>query len=318
MIAVIFVSFGLCLACGFAIAYFINKLLRKTVWYENIFAFTHQFKRKVSNETYEVVNVGSNPARFAFFYEDVLGENWSTGTQGLDMDLEVLKHYSYQLKPGAHVFLPIVPFSSVSGYLTNSMKQYSAKFASVLDVATVTKYKRIERGYKYLKYPILSGWRTFKFLFRDAEPDKRLQATEQCLQLPELEADANWWLNMWKEEFSIPSWETSLPEHLHEGREKSINMLCHLIDYIINQGFKPVLISTPMSAPLSALFTQQIKDTYIYSFIEEAQIRYDIPYLNYIDTKEFQDNSLYFNALFMNLRGRKLFTRRVLKDLKLI
>ena len=52
---------------------YLNWLLKKTNWWKNQFVFTHQF---ISNQGYrknltrniEIVNVGSNPARFAFDY----------------------------------------------------------------------------------------------------------------------------------------------------------------------------------------------------------------------------------------------------------
>lgn len=45
---------------------------------------------------YSIVNLGSNPARFAFFYENVNGANLSTGTQDLYMDLCILKQYKIE------------------------------------------------------------------------------------------------------------------------------------------------------------------------------------------------------------------------------
>jgi hypothetical protein len=90
------------LACNILIILFgylfiiLNKAVKRTNWYKNIFIFTTQF---VSNagyrddlqRNYDIINLGSNPARFAFFYESVLGQNWSTGTQGLVEDLKILK-----------------------------------------------------------------------------------------------------------------------------------------------------------------------------------------------------------------------------------
>ncbi len=69
----------------------LNKLIRHTNWWNNQFVGIRQF---VSNagyrdniiRNYYIVNLGSNPARFAFFYEGIKGQSWATGSQGHDMD----------------------------------------------------------------------------------------------------------------------------------------------------------------------------------------------------------------------------------------
>ena len=103
----------LCIDCLFSV---FKLAIEKTNWWKNQFVFTHQF---ISNQGYrknltrniEIVNVGSNPARFAFDYDKlILGANWSTGNQGLDMDYQLLRFYHSFMKEGATVLIPIVPF----------------------------------------------------------------------------------------------------------------------------------------------------------------------------------------------------------------
>ena len=299
-----------------------NKAVKKTNWWKNKFAFTHQFVsnagyRKNLIRNYEVANVGSNPARFAFFYEDVLGQNWSSGTQGLDMDLEVLRFNHSYLKKGAPVILPIVAFSSVSGFLTKVSRPYMAKFVSILDGLQINYNDKLREGRKYLKYPLLYDWKAVRHLFFDTELDRRLDINEQPMQLIEMEQDAQEWMKIWKDEFRISDVSAPLPDHLKEGREKSVKMMIDMVNFLKERGYKPVIVSPPMSASLMKHFTKDVRDTYIYSFVDEIKKRVDVPYMDYMDS-EFQNNKYYFNALFMNLRGRKMFTKRVLTDLSLI
>ncbi len=306
----------------YLVYYFLNKLITFTNWWHNQFVYTQQFisnagYRKDLTRNYEVVNVGSNPARFSFFYEDILGENWSTGTQGLDMDLEILRYFHSYLKKGAYVLLPIVPFSSVSGYLTKPSIPYIAKFTKILDSLQVNNNVKLRTAKEYLTNPLKYKWKAIKYLVKDVPKDNRLDIVEQSMQLSEMKQDALRWMKIWKDEFKIETLESSLPEHLQNGRIVSIEMMNHMISFLLERGYKPVLVSPPMSKSLAELFTPQIKETYIDSFVRDIMKVYDIPYLDYIDNEEFQNNSLYFNALFMNLRGRKLFTKRVLADLGL-
>lgn len=290
----------------------LNKLLKRTNWWHNIFVFTHQFDKE---EKYDVVNVGSNPARFAFFYEDVMGQNWSTGTQGLDMDLLILKEYQNNLNKGAVVLLPIVAFSSVSGYLgTPKPLKYLSKFAKIVEMSDFDKKYNMKNVKKFMKYPLVYNAKAIKYLISDTAADTRLEITDSEMQLGEMKRDAKHWIEIWKKEFDIEDLNGELPQHLYEGRRKSVEMMSEMVSYLKEKGLKPIIITPPMSESLMEYFTTEVRETYIYSYIRSVQSIIDVPYLDYMDS-EFKRNNYFFNALFLNLRGRKLFSQRVLKDL---
>jgi hypothetical protein len=300
----------------------VNKLSKLTNWYKNNFIYTQQFvsntaQRKDTQRNYEIVNVGSNPARFAFFYEDVLGQNWSTGTQGLDKDLEILKYFHTCVKKNGIIIIPIVAFSSVSGYLQS--KKYSlpyvAKFAAILDRHQVSTMPRGKAAYLWMKFPLCFHWKAWAALIKDVQPDNRLSISEQMMQSLELNMDALKWMDGWKKEFNIKDFNAPLTPELQEGRKISIKDLQNMMDFCLERSLKPVLILPPMSKHLSCLFTDKIRETYIYSFIREANVK-NIPFLDYMDDERFSNPNLYFNSFFLNLKGRKIFTKQVLKDLK--
>ncbi|MDR1180532.1 MAG: hypothetical protein LBL13_00930 [Bacteroidales bacterium] len=302
----------------------VNKLSKMTNWYRNQFIYTKQFVsnagyRKDTQRNYEIVNLGSNPARFAFFYEDVLGQNWSTGTQGLDKDLEILKYFHSYVKKDGVVLLPIVAFSSLSGYLQfhKSSLPYLAKFTSILDRHQIVTMPRGRAACIWMKFPLCRHWKAWGALIKDVQPDNRLNMSEQMMQPLELNMDALQWMDGWKKEFNIKNFNAPLTLELQEGRKISVKNLQNMIDFCIERGLKPVLILPPMSKYLSRLFTDKIRETYIYSFIREANVR-NIPFLDYLDDERFSDPSLYFNSFFLNLRGRKIFTKQVLKDLNIL
>lgn len=297
----------------------LNKLLKTTNWWKNIFVFTKQFELgDKKTGMLKICNVGSNPARFAFHYDDIAGENWSTGTQGLNYDLEILRSNHNQLCKEAIVLLPIVPFSSVSGYLNNFKKPntYLAKYTKAISpdiIQTLPQFKSVKL---FLKYP-LCDIRTLRYIVRDVKADTRLLITENSLPYVQMDFDAHGWITCWKEEFNISSLEDPLPDGLKNGRLISIEMMNNLVAFAKEYGYRPILVSPPMSVALTNLFSDTAKDTYIYSFVREIQSKYDIDYLDYLGDEEFSKHEYYFNALFMNLRGRKLFTKRVLQDLGL-
>ena len=312
---------GIVFLCIFLI---LNKAVKRTNWWRNNFVFTRQF---VSNKGYrnnlirnlKICNVGSNPARFAFHYENIMGENWSTGTQGLDMDLEILKFNHSYLCKGACVLLSIVPFSSVSGYLDNrgKTKKSLAKFSEALDSLQMQRLPMFRNISIYKRFPLFYEWRALGHLVCDEDQDCRLLISENPMQRIQMEQDAYEWMRLWKEEFDIKDFHTPLPVWLQEGRRRSLEAMGKMVEFLLERDYRPILISPPVSSSLSKHFTSDVKETYIYSFTKEITTRYHIQYLDYTDDSTLQPPELYFNALFLNLRGRKLFTRRVLKDLEI-
>jgi hypothetical protein len=137
------------------------------------------------------------------------------------------------------------------------------------------------------------------------------------MQPLELNMDALRWMNVWKKEFNIMDFDAPLSDELETGRKKSVKDLQSIIDFCLERNLKPVLIFPPMTNYLSRLFSEKAREMYIYSFIREANTK-NIPFLDYMEDERFRDPDLYFNSFFLNLKGRKLFTKQVLKDLNLI
>ena len=304
----------------------LNKAIKNTNWYKNIFIYTEQM---CSNEGYrnylirnlDVVNVGSNPARFAFHYDTILGENWSTGNQGKDMDYEILKFRHSFLKRRGVVLLPITPFSGVAGFLKNNNPSYFgvhyyAKFAKTLDPGQALRIPECGYAMKWLRFPILFEPKSLRYLFFDVKEDNRLEITDMRLTKPQRIEDARHWVEGWLNEFELINLEEPLNEKLKLGVDNSVKIMQETIDFLVERDLKPVLVLTPMCCELQNYFTEPIKEKLIYNFVK--QINRSVEFLDYSNDNDLQRPELYFNTLYMNLRGRKIFTNRVLKDLNLV
>jgi hypothetical protein len=324
-ILILALVFILCFAVGVFVL--LNAALKQTNWYKNVFVYTRQMCSNAGYRDYlirnlEIVNVGSNPARFAFHYDDVLGENWSTGNQGKEMDFEILKFRHSFIKKGGVVLLPIVPFSSVAGYLKKYRPEYLgikyyAKFAQTLDYGQAKNILECREAFEWIKYPLYYEKKALKYILHDVQPDTRLSIADMPLMYPQLVEGARHMMEDWLKEFNLKTIHDELTPELRDGYECSVRMMQEIIDFLVERELKPVIILPPMSAPLQAFFTEDVKQRFIYDFIESIN-RPKVLFLDYSNEKEFQDSQLYFSPLFMNLRGRKLFTRKVLKDLGLI
>lgn len=303
-----------------------NKLVKKTNWWKNQFLHTTQF---VSNSgyreniirNYDVVNLGSNPALYAFFYEDVKGQSWATGSQGQDMDLEILKYYHSYLKKGATVLIPIMPFTAIAPYIKTRNEYwglaYYAKFAEILDRTQSASFPDCRNVWRYMAYPLLYNRYAIRYIFKDIAPNDQYSTMEQPLMQMQLSQDATRWINAWKHEFKLKDIKDVFRPEWRQYYEEAISLSKNIVDFCLEREYKPVFICVPMTKYLSALFPDDVRNFLVHDFVSKANI-HNIPFLDYTLCEDFQDPNLYVNSFFLNMRGRKLFTQRVLNDLHII
>lgn len=322
---VVLTVFGFISLCAFFMFLILNKFVKSTNWWRNQYLAVEQF---VSNtgyrdnliRNYDIVNLGSNSAHFAFFYEDVKGQSWATGSQGQDMDFEILKYFHSYLRKGGTVLIPIMPFTAISTYLKERPEYwgiaYYSKFAKILDSAQIRQLPYGLKLFRYIKYPLFYNWKAIRFLVCDTHPDTRYQLSEQGMMKMELEQDATIWIKNWLKEFKLQSLDDVKDSRWVKYYDEAICLNRQIVDFCIERGLKPVFIYLPMTRHLSSLFPKSFKQFMITDFVRKANV-YNVPFLDYSKVELFQDDSLYFNSFFLNLRGRKLFTKHVINDIGL-
>ena len=219
------------------------------------------------------------------------------------------------------VLLPLVAFSGVSGYLRNKPQytgvRYYAKFAKTLDPMQANLIPEVRNANKMVRFPLLVEPRAIRYLILDEQPDSRLMIDDMPLMYPQLLEDARHMMESWLDEFDMKSIDAPLSEELKKGMDISVRIIREMIDFLVERELRPVIILTPMSEPLQSFFSEDVKKKLIYDFVDKID-RPSIQFLDYSKDKDLQNPELYFNCLFMNLHGRKIFTQRVLKDLSII
>ncbi len=300
-----------------------NKLITRTNWWKNQYLFTKQF---VSNggyrdniiRNYDIVNLGSNPALYSFFYEDVIGQSWATGSQGQDMDFEILKYFHSYIKDGGTVLIPIMPFTAIAPYIKTRKEYwgiaYYSKFAKILDGAQVKNLPYGNQLHKYLRWPLFFNPRAIRYLICDVDPNRTYNIAEQPMMHMELMQDANKWINGWKKEFRLRDLKDVFKPEWNEYYQEALSLAKDMVDYCLERNLKPVFICVPMTKYLSSLFPDDVRNYLVRDFVAKANV-HNIPFLDYTLCEDFQDPNLYFNSFFLNMKGRKLFTKRMLKDL---
>ena len=130
----------------------------------------------------------------------------------------------------------------------------------------------------------------------------------------QLKQDAEKWINAWKKEFKLKSLSDVFNPTWNVYYDEAIDLSKKIVDFCLERGYKPVFICVPMTKHLSSLFPDDVRKYLVSDFVAKANV-HNIPFFDYTLDAELQNPDLYFNSFFLNLSGRKLFTRQVLKDL---
>lgn len=305
------------------------KILYKTNWYKSMFLDPNHeiypdnvWYREHDERNFDVVNLGSSGGKWAFYYADlnVKAMNWAQQPQTLLEDYNLLRHFHSILKRGGYVLITIMPFTGLNKKtgLMDAMKY--VKFDIQGEPIQPYMFKEAQR---YASYPILFKKQAFKALIKyfigsdkkcGLRPETQLEYNP--MKNSELEKDAKRWIDGWKKQFGISDFDAPLTRENEEGRAYRIKLMQTLIDFCTERGYKPVYVIPPVTEHLAKYYTPKFEETYIYGYLKE--VNRVVLTLDYSKDSEFRFNDeLFFNSFFLNKKGRKLFTRRVVKDLKI-
>lgn len=292
----------------------IDTSLFKTKWFNDTLQFAGcKAISGLNIFNNEIANLGSTSAFHAFNYSGtgLHGVNLATPKQSLKEDREMIKNYYSHLKEGSVVIIPLCLFSSLVGEDEEMPDKYYVLFQndSIPHFSWKKKnqiYDIYNKPYKY--FPLWS------FPYELMRPLKR---RKDNMSSPDLEVDANRWMTGWKHEFSIYNFEDQLSLRNYDSYLSSRQILEEIVDFCESRNLKPVIVYPPVSEALTSKITDKMRKIYLDDFVQGSKAK-RVPFFNYLNDKEFNDNTLYLNSFFLNAKGSKVFTTRVIRDLKKI
>lgn len=304
------------------------NLLYKTNWYKSFFVDNdhetypdNTWYRNHDERNFDVVNLGSSGGKWAFDYAEtgIKGMNWAQQPQTLLEDFNLLRHYHSILRKKGYILIVIMPFTGLN---KKTGIRDAIKYLKIDTQGEPIQPYMYKEACRYAEYPILFKKPAVKALIRfllgkdKLSVDNKPNMERNPMSDEELRQDAVRWMSGWKRQFTIDDFEAPLTEQNRKGREYRIGLMRQLIDFCKERAYQPVYVIPPVTEYLANKFTPKFRDIYIYDYLK--QVDREIPLLDYSQEKSLMDKDLYFNSFFMNLRGRKLFTKRVFKDLGLI
>ena len=293
----------------------LNALYKRTNAFQNQFIDITKFQRLKDDDRFDIVNLGSNHPKFAFDYSEsgVKAMNWAVGPETFMYDFAILKKYKKHLNPGAIVIIPVCPLKF---FLLNTHKNNLVKYYRILSKHEMPDYDAKQKMLEYV-VPIFHYPTRAKRILRDVRSDNRLLLTENPMNNEQIVKDAAYWIDgCWNPEFDIDIVNMQpLSKENKKSIDSNIRILSEIIQYCLDNGFKPILTMLPVTKELSSKFPEEFIQQHILRYINESN-KLGVPVLDYLKDERFVSPDFYINSFFMNAVGRKFFTKIFVNELK--
>ena len=294
----------------------LNILYRRTNAFKNTLSDVVKYKFWPSGtDKMDIVNIGSNHPKYAFDWSvtSLKGENCAVGPQAFEYDYAVLRYVTPALANGSIVVIPICLLNFYL-YRFDARSNYY-KYYTFLDKKDIHDYSWAEK-LLHIQCPLLSNPLLAVRIFRDVSKDVSLSQTKNQLSSEiELDADANKWYEGWEQQFKIKISNPVPSKKNLEDIQQNIMILKEILLYCKSNGYKPVISILPVTDYLSSKFTERFIQEQIICYIEEANV-VGAPVLNYLNDERFSSSEYYINSFFFNKKGRELFTKQFVEDLR--
>lgn len=304
----------ICLVCGWVI----NNEVKKTEWFRSVIPDmsnypTNEWYRQHDARNYDIVNIGSSSAKYAFDYSNVSIKafNWAEQPQSLSYGYKILKTYFSILRRGGVVVISLGPFSGLD---VDDIwpEARNDKYYYTLDPALIVNYRKVamRRRYPLLVSPIRSLKELVKRFLRYPQNSGKVEKNRFL-------NDADKWYHNWLKEFEIDDINAPLSEENKRRQGKRVALLSDIITFCQQRDLRPVIVIPPLHPYLASKLSGIFRENYIYSFINKANTA-RVPFYDYMDDERFASDKYYRNTFFMNDAGAKYFTEIFLKELGLI
>lgn len=293
----------------------INYLYKKTNYYKNFISNIQKFIDGVDNEI-ELASFGSSYAKYGIIKEEIKNLkafNFGIQPESINYDFKMIKMYKNNLKENCIVILNIP--NLVFTFVEYKSERSNTKYYYFLDKKYINNYKKYKH-FLNIHLPVLKDPFLIRYILKDTRIDNYEKRENTKLDEKGVEKEANLRIGGWKNNANISNTiDDNVSNEIKETFKKTQKILEDMIEYCIENKFRPVIVIPPVSEILSEKLSEKFLKTYLFDNIQIANKR-KIPVLNYLNKEEFKDYKLYINSDFLNLKGRKILTKTILEDLK--
>lgn len=289
---------------------FLNKRIKKTNWYKNQLVDksqypTNEWYRFHSERNFDIVNIGSSSALFAFNYQytNYNGLNWAGRPQSLELGFKLIKNFFSILRKGGAVLIPVSPFTGL--YVPWAGQSEEDRFYGIMDYTLFEDYNRVT--FK-MGNPIRSNPKeAIKRLIKDVAPQREISVKQ--IDGEDFQDDAVNWINNWKREFGIQDLDASVPDQLKEGMQKRANLMSEIVRFCVERDLRPIIVLAPVHHTLGTYFTEKFRENYLAPILNAAKDG-GASIIDLMTSQEFKTSDFY-NSFFLNPTGSKKFMKKI-------
>lgn len=259
----------------------------------------------------EIVNLGSSHGQLSFRYpKNTKSFNLALSAQPLYYDAKILKKYSKNIKENGVVIIPVSLFSLYQN--NEEFKKWDDRYYYFLNWNNIYNGNRRDgflaenlslllngKALKGTIKTIFTSIKNRKMIYRDFEYNKTLNLEEKT-KIADSKANDHQGIT---------------------GKNQNPEIALAYLEDILNtckeNGFQPVLVTTPLTYLYNERVIDGKWDERVYSHIRELKEKYDFEYLDYSHDDRFENNlELFLDTDHLNEKGADKFTEIILKDLK--
>lgn len=294
----------------------LNHRYKKTHKYlQAMQQFRHM--RAAKSKQYDIVCFGSMSAKYAFDFTDevISGYNFGYMSQYLYYTDKMLREYYTCLKENSVVILALADMV----FLKHGYGEFGGEtqYYGILGNKNMTSYNSEIGFLRYLarEFPLLCHPTWIRFIFHDTAETNSFDLKENPHDAAEMKKLAEEKIVRWISQFHLMDTQNCVGLEFGEIFIETSALLSNMIDFCLTRGLKPVLLVLPVSETFEKQLGKDFMDSVLYANICRANIQ-GVPVIDFLRDQEFADGNLYVNADCLNKNGRRLFTKRVLSDLK--
>ena len=304
---------------SFLLLLFFNWYYKKYIFY---YSQEAHIQRGLLNK-YDMVAYGSSYARYAFAFKaaGVNGYNMGFAAQFFYYTEKMIKQYQEIYNKGCQIVIvvPDLVFAETGKGIYGSERYIHILNKDVLeDEYSLTHYIR------EVLFPVFCHPRLVFTVVKNIAKKLLHIPTINPYVLEKNQLDENQTLeaahkrcNSWCKQFGLKDTYTDdVDSSLEMKFVESRKILTRMIQWCVDNQYRPVLVVTPFSAQLNSITSEQFIKKVLYDNIRLANIQ-NIPVLDYLRDERFQNYKLYLNSAdLLNLAGRRAFTKVLVEDLK--
>lgn len=291
-----------------------DRIITSSPWYKNI--FEDAFRIKKIPQHLDIINVGSNPAKFGLDYsrDKLKGYNLAVGPQTLTYDYRMLKNYHSYLDDNGPRLLLLFPFSlckdkytEYDGDVCHNLRYYPILHPAMIDKYDASLYE------KWVRHPHKLGLKAYYNVLRYFRKNKLMEYDFNPMNEAQMENSARQMIDAWQREFFISDLNpSSISKEVESSLEYNSKVMDDIILFCQEREIDPTIVLPPLSPALNNLIPDDFRERCIYSVILGKNIKL----LDYTRDGRFCKNEYFVDALKLNKKGRILFTSQVISDLK--